>query len=165
MRVVAYFDSADQLERAGRDAERAGWRVLSACSPAFSDKVVETAHATRSPVAAAALVGGVLGIGSGFALTIGTVREWPELIVGGKPLVSMPPFLIIVFELAILVASIAAVATFLIASARARRRAREAWDPSTTDDRFSLLLDSVSSPVNTIDDSLRRLRATAWRRV
>src|SRR5689334_13686840 len=140
MRVVAYFGSPQELERAGREAERSGWRIVGASSPAFNEKVLIAARATRSPVAGIALAGGVLGILAGLLLTIGTVREWPELIVSGKPLISMPPFLIIVFESTILMASIAAMWSFLAASARARRTARDASDPSTTDNRLSLLL-------------------------
>src|SRR3954467_11741467 len=121
MRVVAYFDSAQQLERAGREAEDAGWRGVGAGAPAFNDAVLDAAHATESPVAIVALIGGLAGVLAGALLTVGTVREWPGLIVGGKPLIAVPPFLVITFELTILLASIAGVCSFLVAARRARR--------------------------------------------
>jgi hypothetical protein len=165
MRVVAYFESVPDLERAARDARLEGWRVLAACSPAFDEQVLEAVRATRSPVAMSGLLGGIAGLISGLLLTIGTVREWPGLIVSGKPLISMPPFLIIVFELTILGASIGAVWSFLVASVRARRDGDAAWDVTTTDDRFSLLLEPLDAVAERQDAVLRRLRSSAWRRV
>jgi len=123
MRVVATFDSPDALARAARACEDAGCRPGSACSPAFNETLLGAVGATRSPVAIYALAGGIVGAMCGFALTLGTVREWPGLIVSGKPLVAMPPFLIIAFELTILMASIAAIVSFLVVSARARAAA------------------------------------------
>src|SRR5947209_7792171 len=103
-RIVAVFDSPRAVERAIEASQRAGWRAVTVCSPAFDERLLQHVGATRSPVAVWALIGGILGSICGFLLTIGTSRKWPGLIVGGKPLVSMPPFLIIVFVLAILFA-------------------------------------------------------------
>jgi hypothetical protein len=165
MRVVAYFKSVPALERAAREADRTGWRVVSACSPAFNETLLEAAHATRSPVASAALVGGIAGLVMGLVLTVGTVRQWPGLIVGGKPLVSMPPFLIIMFELTILVAAVAAAWSFLSSAARARRDARGACDATTTDNRFSLLLEGAGADPRRLGEELTRLDACEWRRI
>ena len=55
--------------------------------------------------------GAVLGAATGFGLTIGTVLAWP-LITSGKPLVSLPPFLIIAFELTILLGAVASILGF-----------------------------------------------------
>lgn len=55
--------------------------------------------------------GAVLGAATGFGLTIGTVLAWP-LITSGKPLVSLPPFMIIAFELTILLGAVASILGF-----------------------------------------------------
>jgi hypothetical protein len=60
-----------------------------------------------------ALVGGIVGFGSGLALTIYSVLSWP-IIVGGKPIVSLPPFLLIGYLLVILFGSLGAFAGFLL---------------------------------------------------
>src|SRR4051812_29669850 len=138
-RVVAVFDSPQALERAIEASTEAGWRTVSICSPAFDEQLLRLAGATQSPVTTYALAGGALGVMFGLLLTIGTVRQWPGLIVSGKPLIAMPPFLIIVFELAILFASIAAVVGFVVAATRARRTGGAASDARTTDARFALL--------------------------
>lgn len=60
-----------------------------------------------------ALFGGVAGFGSGLALTIYSVTSWP-IIVGGKPIISLPPFLLIGYLLTILFGSLGAFAGFLM---------------------------------------------------
>lgn len=51
------------------------------------------------------LVGGITGCFTGFAFTTYTVFSWP-LITGGKPLISIPPFTVIAFELTILLGAL-----------------------------------------------------------
>jgi hypothetical protein len=59
-----------------------------------------------------ALAGAGAGTVTGFAFTILTMTSWP-LIVGGKPIVSLPPFLIIAFALTILFGSLSTFLGFL----------------------------------------------------
>jgi hypothetical protein len=59
------------------------------------------------------LVGTLSGFIGGFALTIGTVLDWP-LITGGKPLISIPAFIVIVFEMTILLGATVSLLGFLI---------------------------------------------------
>lgn len=61
------------------------------------------------------LTGALSGFIGGFALTIGTVLDWP-LITGGKPLISIPAFIVIVFELTILLGATVSLLGFLILS-------------------------------------------------
>jgi len=163
-RVVAVFDSPHAVERAIEALRKAGWRAVSVSSPAFDENLLQLVGATRSPVAASTLAGAVIGVLCGLLLTIGTVRQWPGLIVGGKPLVAMPPFLVIVFELAILFASIGAVGSFLVASKRARRTADAVWGGRTTDDRFALLLELPTAPLR-LNEVLQSAGAIEWRTV
>ena len=164
IRVLAIFDSPLALRRAAAASEDAGWRAVSLCSPAFDERLLQSVGATRSPVAAWTFWGGVLGAVCGFALTIGTVRQWPGLMVSGKPLVSMPPFLIIVFELAILGASIAAIVSFLLAARHARHAAGGVCSPATTDARFALVVEAPDTQSG-LDALLQSAGAIEWRTV
>lgn len=60
-----------------------------------------------------ALAGALAGFGGGLALTIYSVLSWP-IIVGGKPIISLPPFLLIGYLLTILFGSLGAFAGFLL---------------------------------------------------
>lgn len=61
------------------------------------------------------LAGALSGFIGGFALTIGTVLDWP-LITGGKPLISIPAFIVIVFEMTILLGATVSLLGFLLLS-------------------------------------------------
>jgi hypothetical protein len=78
-------------------------------------EVEEILPGKRSKVRLFALVGAASGTVAGFAFTILTSLSWP-LIVGGKPVVSLPPFLIIAFALTILFGALATFAGFLFLS-------------------------------------------------
>ncbi len=54
-----------------------------------------------SPLRFFTLIGALCGLLFGFFLTIWTSLDWP-LIRGGKPIVALPPFMILAFELTIL---------------------------------------------------------------
>ncbi len=69
----------------------------------------------RSPLRFFTLAGGLTGLAAGFAITISTVKAWP-LMTGGKPLISIPPFIIIAFTLTILLSAIFTFVGFLILS-------------------------------------------------
>ncbi len=59
------------------------------------------------------LSGSILGLLFGFFLTIYTSLEWNE-ILGGKPPLSIPPFIIIAYELTILFGGVLSFIGFLI---------------------------------------------------
>lgn len=69
----------------------------------------------RSRVRIFAFAGAASGTAAGFAFTILTTLSWP-LIIGGKPMVSIPPFLIIAFALTILFGALSTFFGFLLLS-------------------------------------------------
>jgi hypothetical protein len=74
-------------------------------SPIPSHKIEHAIGKSKSPVRWIVLVGGISGVLTGLAVTIGTTYEW-RLNAGGKPLLSWPPFIIICFELMVLLGGI-----------------------------------------------------------
>ncbi len=60
-----------------------------------------------------AVFGGLSGFLGGLAFTIYTVLSWP-LITGGKPIISLPPFLLISYILTILFGSLGSFGGFLL---------------------------------------------------
>ena len=60
-----------------------------------------------------ALVGGLVGAATGYLFPAFTVIDWP-LISGNRPLVSIPPFTIIAFELMVLFGALSAFLGFIL---------------------------------------------------
>jgi len=107
--LLAEYKSPEALIEAGRKTYAAGYRKIDAFSPFPVEGLSEAIgfHQTRLPLVV--LIGGLLG-GSGAFLLMwySAVINYP-LNVGGKPLLSWPAFIPIMFELTILSAAFAAV--------------------------------------------------------
>jgi hypothetical protein len=69
----------------------------------------------NSPVRFFTLFGAIAGLVFGFFFTIWTSLDWP-LIRGGKPIVSVPAFIIIAFEITILFGGVISFIGFLLLS-------------------------------------------------
>jgi ActD protein len=96
-----------------------------------------------------ACLGGLIGMSVGFGLTWLTETAWP-MDVGGLPTYAWWPNLIIIFELTMLGAIIATVAT-LVVSALLPSRGRSLYDPEVTDGH---ILVGVENPA---DGSLSKI--------
>lgn len=105
-----FLEVLRRLLREGVPGERI--RVIT---PFGVPEVEEILPGKRSKVRFFALVGAASGTVTGFVFTILTSLSWP-LIVGGKPVVSLPPFLIIAFALTILFGALSTFAGFLFLS-------------------------------------------------
>jgi hypothetical protein len=110
--VLAAFAAPAAAARAIRALRACGFEDVRAAMPAAYPEVMDALARPRSPVAFASLPGAAIGVASGLALTIGTSLLW-HLVTGGKPVVSIPPFVVISFELAILFGAVATVAALL----------------------------------------------------
>jgi len=99
--VLAVFEQPRPLADVAQRLRNRGYSDLEVYSPVPSHELDEALEPGPSGVRAWTLVGGLLGVVAGFALTIWMSYDWP-LIVGGKPYASIPPYIIIAFELTIL---------------------------------------------------------------
>src|SRR5437764_8166206 len=124
--VMALFDSRDALLAAMAAAKIRRIAPVTAFAPAYDERILRASDAMRSNVAVWTLAGGSVGGLTSLAFTIWTTRQWPVLIIGGKPLIAWPPFLITAFVLTILLAAIAAVLACVVGAWLARRGNRAA---------------------------------------
>jgi hypothetical protein len=108
-----------------------------AFSPVPDHALDQALHVAVSPVRLFVLIGGLLGCAFGFAFQIYTVLDWP-MITGGKPLISIPAFVVIAFELTILFAAIGGMASFLFLAGLPRLTGRAAPDARFTNDMTGL---------------------------
>lgn len=79
------------------------------------EEIDEILEIPKSKLRFFTLLGAVSGTIAGFVLTIYTALRW-HLNTGGKPLISIPPFIIIAFELTILFGALSSLIGFLILS-------------------------------------------------
>jgi len=126
--VLGTFGDPAAAARAIRALREQGYRVHAAM-PAPFPEVVAALGKPRSRIDLVTLPGALLGFFLGIALTVGTSLSW-RLVTGGKPIVSVPPFVIVVFEVTVLVGSLA---NLVAVSVGARRGASRAAFPAPGD--------------------------------
>jgi hypothetical protein len=112
--VLGVFPHLDTATDAIRRLREEGFE-LTVYSPTPRHEVEEALGTKESPVRIFTLVGAFTGTAAGTALATWASLQWP-LIVGGKEIVSLPAFSVIMFELTILIGALSTVAgLFLLA--------------------------------------------------
>ena len=99
--VMGVFQSENDAVTAVEDLRDSPFRLRRCNSPIPSHKLEKALRVKKSPVGWFTLVGGVTGFFLGFLLAAFTAARW-GMIVGGKPVVSLIPFLIVGFEFTVL---------------------------------------------------------------
>ena len=136
--VLGQFVHVDAACDAIRDLKQQGHRDITVYSAAPNHEIEEAIGDRISPVRLWTLIGGLTGCVSGFAMTIWMSRDWP-LLVGGKPIAAIPPYVVIGFELTILFGSLATVLGIIVLSAMKSLRGR-AYHPTFSDDRIGIFV-------------------------
>lgn len=137
--VVGYFADPDTL-RVGIDhfSGPHGLRP-EVYTPIPDMSAIGVLNPRTSGVRWFSLAGGLSGIATALTMTIWMSWDYP-LVVGGKPITSLPPFLIVAFELMVLFGSIASVLGFLFMSRLPNLTPSEAYRPPMAVDRFALYI-------------------------
>ena len=110
--VLGVFAHLDSATDAIRRLRREGYQVTT-YSPTPRHEIEEALEVPESPVRLFTLTGAFTGTAAGTALATWTSIDWP-LIVGGKEIVSLPAFSVIMFELTILIGALSTVAGLFI---------------------------------------------------
>jgi hypothetical protein len=137
--TLGVYDGVDAATRTIERLRAAGIKRITVFSPMPSHELEHALHAGESPVRLFTLVGGLTGAAAGFALPTWTSLDWP-LVTGGKPIISMPAWVIIAFELTILFGALSTVAGLFISARLPQRRIMQVYDPSFSSDRFGILV-------------------------
>lgn len=136
--VLAQFDHVDAACDAIRDLKSAGHRDLTVYSAAPNHELEAAIGSPVSPVRLFTLIGGLVGCAAGFGMTIWMSLDWP-LLVGGKPIAPIPPYVVLGFELTILIGALSTVAGMVLLSVLQAPRGRP-FDPRFSDDRIGIFV-------------------------
>jgi len=103
----------DQVLAATRRAWETGYRRMDAFSPYPVEGLATALGLKRSPIPAIVFCGGLVGGAVGFLMQYWTMAVDYPLDIGGRPLNSWPAFMIVTFEMLVLVASLSGLIGFL----------------------------------------------------
>jgi len=107
--LMAEFDNPTAVTTAARRAHDRGYRKMDAFTPYPIEELAEAIGFRKNSVALCTLIGGILGFVSGVALQIWTAAIDYPINVGGRPMISWPLMVPVVFEMTVLLAAFGAV--------------------------------------------------------
>ena len=148
--VFALFTHLDSTVEACKALRAAGHKGFRAYAPLPEHELLEEGLALKhSPVRVFTMAGGLTGAATGFAFTSWTSMDWP-LVTGGKPILSIPAYVIIAFECAILFGALSTVIGLFINAGLPNLRPLVAYHPECSNGSFGVY---VTAPPARIEEA------------
>ncbi len=141
--VTGFFTDEAGCARGVAALRSAGFGKPYVFAPFASEAILAALGGARSPVRLWVLLGGLVGCASGFALAIGLSAEYPH-VTAGMPIVSIPPFVIIAFELTILCSALSGLLGFLVHGRFPRFDPLPGYSQLFSNDRFGVVIDCTA---------------------
>ena len=142
--ILASYEYLDSTVDAIENLKKAGFDQIKAYAPYPEHHIEHALGYGQSPVRVWALVGALTGTSTAFAFTSWASVEWP-LVVGGKPIISIPAFIPIVFEMSILFGALATVIGLFVLSKLPNVKPAVVYDPEFTAGRYGVYVEADAS--------------------
>ena len=156
--LLGVFEQPHDVAGAVKRLRNRGYTDLEVFSPAPFEEVDEAVDERPSGVRGWTLAGGLTGVVTGYAMTIWMANDW-QIMLGGKPFSSIPPYTIIAFELTILFGGLmTALGLFVVAGLPSFRR-HKAYSARFSAEDFGVVVDCKDRDVAEIDGLLREHHA------
>ena len=152
--LVSVFDLPDDVVDVVAKLRGRGFEDVETYSPAPFEQVDEALDSRPSKVRAFTLVGGLVGVVTGFAMQIWMSWQWP-IKVAGKPFASIPPYVIIGFEMMILFAGVLTLLGFLVVGGLYPRKLSSSYSSRFSAEEFGVVVSCADCDVAEIDTLLR----------
>jgi hypothetical protein len=153
--VMGLFRQEDQVVSTIAELKASAFELVRVHSPIPSHKVMDALKAKKSGVGWFTLVGGILGFVSGFALASYCATRW-NLIVSGKPVVAIIPFIIVGFEFTILFSVFGNVLGLLVLGGLPNYRDLQYHDPRCSGEHFGVLASCEDSQQEGLKDVFQK---------
>ena len=142
--ILASYEYLDSTVDAFENLKKAGFDEIKAYAPYPEHHIEHALGYGQSPVRVWTLVGALTGTSTAFAFTSWTSVEWP-LVVGGKPIISIPAFIPIVFEMSVLFGALATVIGLFVLSKLPNVKPAVVYDPEFTAGRYGVYVEADAS--------------------
>jgi hypothetical protein len=160
--VLGSFAHIDSAVDAIRGLRARGHTDLTVYSAAPNHELEEALEHKISAVRLFTLVGGLTGVSAGLAMTYWTSLDWP-LLVGGKPIATVPPYVVIMFELMVLFGALSTVTAVALLSLR-KPTTGIAYDPRYSDDLVGIFVPCAADRAGDVESLLKQAGSVEVRR-
>lgn len=152
--LLASFDYLDSTVNAIENLRGAGFKQITAYAPFPETHIEEALGYDQSPVRVFTLVGALCGAAAGLAFTTFTSTDWP-LVTGGKPILSIPAYFIIVFEMMVLFGVLSTVIGLFINARLPFVKPMIVYDPEFSSGRFGLYVTASPDQIDAVRSILQ----------
>jgi len=156
--LVSVFDLPGDTATAIKKLRGRGFDEIESYAPAPFEEIDEAMDPRPSKVRAFTLVGGLTGVFTGFLMQIWMSWEWP-IKIAGKAFASIPPYVIIGFELTILFGGILTLIGLLLVGRLYPRPLDKAYSARFSAEEFGVAVTIGERDVAEVDALLRSLSA------
>jgi molybdopterin-containing oxidoreductase family membrane subunit len=153
--LMGLFKDEDQVVATVNELKASTYTFHRVNSPFPSHKIMDALNLKKSMVGWFTLVGGMIGLVGGFALAIFTSVQW-NLIVSGKPIVAIIPFVIVGFEATILCAVFGNILGLLTQMQLPSNKLMKYYDPRCSGEYFGVLASCDANQQNDLNDFFRQ---------
>jgi hypothetical protein len=152
--VMGVFYYVDDVTEAVQALRQSGHGPVSVFSPVPYHDIERALDQGPSLVRWVTFAGAVLGITGGFGLCIYSVYSYP-LVVGGKELLSLPPFVVIGYESMILLGSLANLVGMLALARLPALKHKAPYDPRFTEDKIGVWVPCSGEAAARVQETMR----------
>jgi len=137
-KVLGLFEDENLAAAAVESLAGSPWTLHAVNSPFPSEKILKATKARKSKVGFFTLAGGIIGFCSGMGLAAYTSLQW-NLVVSGKPVVALIPYLIVGFEFTVLFAVFGNIVGLITQTGLPEYRSISTYDPKCSSEHFGVL--------------------------
>ena len=162
--VLAVFGHLDAAVDAVHALKRGGHQGFTVYSPLPRHELEHALDQPVSPVRMFTLIGGIAGCTIGAWISLYMSYDWP-VQVGGKTIGSIPPYVVIMFEMTVLFGALTTLlgVGFNVLLA-ASHRGTIAYDPRFSNDKFGIFVPVAAAQAGAIETLLKGCGADEVRR-
>ena len=153
-RVLGVYDLPGKTASAIEQIRGRGYTEITTYAPAPFPEVEDAVDPKPSRVRVYTLIGGLVGVVTGYAMTIWMANDW-QVVIGGKPFSSIPPYTIIAFELAILFGGLLTALGMFIHGKLLRYGKHSVYHPRFSAEDFGVVVTCRSRDVPELESLLR----------
>jgi hypothetical protein len=152
--LVSVYELPSDVASLVRKLKARGFDNLTTYSPAPFLEIEEAEYPKPSGVRAFTLIGGLVGVVTGFGIQIWMSMDWP-LKIAGKNFASIPPMWIIGFELTILFGGILTVIGLVTLAGLYPRKLDEHYSPRFSAEDFGVVVECDERDVVEVESLMR----------
>ena len=154
--ILGIYTYVDVLVDAIKKLRAEGLENLRVFSPVPNHEIEDALDTGKEPskVKYFTFCGAILGALVGVCFTVLTSLDWP-IVTSAKPIVSIPPYMIIIFECMILIGVLSTFLGLLINSRLRKDTPPDLYDEIFSDNKFGILVNCNSDDLEKIENILR----------